>query len=187
MTAAAWHGDWAPLIALVGQDVSAGVDLVGPDVVEAGAIRRFLEPLEFDCPLHRDAAAARACGYDDIVAPVSSLTSWTIPPIWRPGPPVFTEAGADAQPRSDASVGLRLPFIPDDAQFFATDYEADYLTPVVVGDRLSRVGRRVLSCEPKETKVGRGVFMVLESDIRNQRAQIVATFRITMFVYRPHV
>ena len=35
----------------------------GADAVELGSVRRWLEPKEFECPIHTDEAAARAAGY----------------------------------------------------------------------------------------------------------------------------
>ncbi len=60
--------------------------------------------------------------------------------------------------------------MPPSPSFFATDIEIDYLQPVVVGDRVRMKGRKLLSCTPKETSVGRGAFIVWESEILNQRA-----------------
>ncbi|WP_200126736.1 hypothetical protein [Salicibibacter cibarius] len=45
-----WKKDWRPMMDAVGLDFSDGEKTWGADPVEKGAIRRFLEPLEFDCP-----------------------------------------------------------------------------------------------------------------------------------------
>ena len=39
---------------------------VGPDPVEQGSIRRWLEPKEFDCAIHTDAEAAMAAQHSDV-------------------------------------------------------------------------------------------------------------------------
>src|SRR5258708_1089564 len=49
-----WKQAWQPMIDAVGTDFSDGAEVQGADEVERGAIRRFLEPLQFDCPLHYD-------------------------------------------------------------------------------------------------------------------------------------
>jgi len=157
------------------------------DAVEPSVIRRYLEPLEFDCPLHHDARIAREHGYSDVVAPLSSYLSLVAPPIWRPGdPPAFTSDERDAQPERAAvrrfATGLEPPY----SGYFAADFELEFLRPVVLGDRLSRVGMTLLACEPKETRVGRGAFMTWEWGIRNQRSELVARLRNTMYLYEPH-
>jgi N-terminal half of MaoC dehydratase len=183
--AAPWAEAWQPVVDAVGTDL--GWDAPGADAVEAGAVRRFCEVLELDCPLHHDAAAARAAGYDDIVAPVSSLLTFTIRPLWEPGgPPAFTAAGPDAQPVTRSFGPRSLGVGPTTSAAFATDYDLDVLEPVVVGDRLHRHGYRLLSCVPKQTSVGHGAFLTWESEIRNQHRRPVARTRSTEYRYQPH-
>src|SRR4051794_25450902 len=94
-----WQAAWQPMIDAIGTDFSGGAVRKGADDGERSGIRRFVEPLEFDCPLYYDEDVAKAHGYAGVVAPCSSVTSWTIPPMWTPGgAPVFTSAERDAQP-----------------------------------------------------------------------------------------
>jgi hypothetical protein len=74
---------------------------------------------------------------------------------------------------------------PRHTGYFAADFELERLRPVVLGDHLSRSGRRLVSCRQKETSVGRGAFMTWEWDVRNQRDEVVARLRNTMYVYNP--
>lgn len=67
------------MIDAVGTDFSDGVRVPGADVVEIGLVRRFLDPLEFDCELHYDTEVAQDHGYADVIAPYSSLLTWTLP------------------------------------------------------------------------------------------------------------
>jgi hypothetical protein len=180
-----WMAAWAPMIAAVGKDFSPAV-VAGADTIEAGAVRRYLEPLEFDCPLHTDAKVARAHGYDDIVLPCTALTSFALPPMRQPGDTLFDSAARDAQPRSSPVTGVRTGLEPPTTGFFATNYEVDYVRSAVVGDRLSRRGARLLACTPKETRVGRGAFVTWESEIINQRGETVARLRTSFFRYNPH-
>ena len=66
-----WKQAWQPVVDVIGQNF--GSLMTGADEVSAAAIRRYLEPLEFDCALHCDAAVAREHGFDDIVAPNTVL------------------------------------------------------------------------------------------------------------------
>jgi len=181
-----WKKAWQPMIDAVGTDFSDGMEQWGADEVERGAIRRFLEPLEFDCPLHYDKSVANEYGYPDIIAPYSSLLTWVIPPYWKPGMQLFTSAERNAQPTESPLLGFETDLALPTKFYFATDIEIDYIKPIVVGDRLCRVGYILLSCVPKETKVGRGAFTVWESEIRNQHREVVAKIRMGLYFYCPH-
>jgi acyl dehydratase len=175
------------MVDAVGTEFGDSVLREGPDTVEAGAVRRFCEPLELGCPLHHDRAVALGHGYRDVVAPVSGIITFTIPPLWQPGEPaVFTSPERDAQP---ARSGLRPRLTglePETTGYFAAETAADYLVPVTVGDRLARVGNLLVSCVPKETSVGRGAFVTWQYEIRNQRGEAVARTRNTTYSYVPH-
>jgi acyl dehydratase len=175
------------MVDAVGTEFGDGVLRDGPDMIEVGAVRRLSEPLEFGCPLHHDRAVALRHGYRDVVVPVSGIMTFTIAPVWRPGEPaVFTSAERDAQP---ASSGLRPRLTglePQTSGYFAAEMAADYLVPVVVGDRLARVGNLLISCVPKETSVGRGAFVTWQYEIHNQRGEVTAKVRNTTYSYVPH-
>jgi acyl dehydratase len=186
MTADDWKATWQPLIDAVGQDFSGGEMTVGADEISLATIRRYLEPLEFDCALHFDAEAARAFGYEDVIAPVTSIQTFSLPPMWQPGQTIFNSAERDAQPSNAALSGLKTPLEPPTTGYLVSDYEVEYLLPATVGDRLHRRGARLLACLPKETKVGRGAFITWESEVCNQRDEVVARMRTTWLRYNPH-
>jgi acyl dehydratase len=175
------------MIDAVGTEFGDGIPCPGPDAVEAGAVRKFTEPLEFGCPLHYDHDVARGHGYRDIVAPVSSIITFTIAPLWRPGEPAtFTSPERDAQPASTVLGPRRTGLEPETTSHFAADMGADYLAPAVAGDRLARVGSLLVRCVPRETSVGRGAFITWQYEIRNQRGEVVARLRNTSYSYVPH-
>jgi hypothetical protein len=181
-----WARAWQPMIDAVGRQFDERPPLFVADTVEASAVRRYLEPLEFDCALHYDREAARAHGYDDIVVPTSALPTFAFAPMWRPGEVLFTSADRNAQPASSAVTGVRTSLEPPTTGYFATTYDVEYLRAVVVGDRLLRRGAKLIACVPKETKVGRGAFITWESEIINQRHEVVARLQTTFFRYNPH-
>jgi acyl dehydratase len=182
-----WQRAWQPLIDAVGTDFGHGISRAGPDAVEPGALRRFCEPLEFGCPLHHDDAVAREHGYAGVVAPVSAIVTFTIPPLWRAGePPVFTSPARNAQPARTGLGPRRTGLEPETTGFFAAETGADYLAPVEAGDRLHQAGDLLVSCVPKQTRVGRGAFITWQSQIRNERDVVVARLRSTSFSYVPH-
>jgi hypothetical protein len=183
----AWHRDWDPMVDLVGQDLSDGKTMWGADRIEPGTVRRFLEPLELASPIHYDSEAARTHGLADVVAPVTSLLAFTVPAMWKPGDaPLFTSADPDAQPtRSPINNPDRGP-APPTSGFFATEMSVEFLRPVCVGERLGTRGKRLLSCVPKETSVGRGAFMTVERDVVSDRGDVVAHLRTGTYAYNPH-
>ena len=180
-----WKKEWEPMINAVGTDFYNGKEIWGADQVEKGAIRRFLEPLEFDCPLHYDESVAKEYGYSDIIAPYSSLLSWVIPPYWTPGNKIFTSNEKHAQPENNPLSGIKTDLAPPTTGYFATDIDIEYLRPIKVNDRLCRANYVLLSCTPKETSVGRGAFMVWGSDIKNQDGEIVAKVKVGTYSYNP--
>jgi len=182
----AWMRDWQAMVDAVGTEFGDGADQPGPDAVELGAIRKLVEPLELGSPLHHDRSLATALGYRNVPAPVSGIVSFTIAPLWQPGDrPVFTDPVRDAQPARTSTGPLHTGLEPPVSAFFAADAEVDYLVPVVVGDRVRRRGNKLVACVPKETSVGRGAFTTWQSEILNQRDEVVARLRNTRFSYVP--
>ncbi len=180
-----WTAAWQAMVDAVGTEFDPGPHEFVADPIEASAVRRYLEPLEFDCALHHDREAARALGHPDIVVPTSALPTFAMAPMWRPGETLFDSAERNAQPAKTPISGVRTALEPPTTGFFATDYEVEYLRPAYVGDRLLRRGARLVACQPKETQVGRGAFLTWESEIVNQRMEVVARLQTTYFRYNP--
>ncbi len=180
-----WMSAWQPMIDAVGRQFDERPVEFVADTIEASAVRRYLEPLEFDCALHHSRDAARAAGYADIVVPTSALPTFAYAPMWRPGERLFTSAERDAQPATSAVSGILTGLEPATTGYFATNYDVEYLRSAVVGDRLARRGARLLACVPKQTTVGRGAFLTWESEIVNQRLDVVARLQTTFFRYNP--
>ncbi|MFN2538727.1 MAG: MaoC family dehydratase N-terminal domain-containing protein [Mycobacteriales bacterium] len=180
-----WRRSWQPVVARVGAGRSGGSVKYGADSVERGAIRRYLEPLELDCPLHYDPDAARYHGYADVVAPYTSLLTWSAPPMWKPGTCIFTSAERDAQP-ANSPIGISNQDLPPEATgYFATDMSLSFARPPVVGDRVGRRSPRLVDVALKETRVGRGAFLTSETDVVDAAGELLATTRSTLFVYEP--
>jgi hypothetical protein len=185
---------WDEAAALVGTEVKGGLfgnRVVGIEPVERSAIRRFCEPMEMDCPLHYDDETARAHGYRGVVAPVSSITqAFTDPGQWTPGAPsTYTSADPHAEPTRPGEAGeaglASLPG-PEMTSAFATDIEIEYFSDVYIGDHLRMEGNKLISCVPKETSVGRGAFMVFESQCLKGDDELVAILRRGVYAFDPH-
>jgi hypothetical protein len=182
-----WKRAWDPMLAAIGTDLTDGKTIWGADAVERGAIRRYAEPLEIASGLHHDPAIAAQYGFPDVISPYTAVLSWTIPAMWRPGKPtLYEDASRDAQPaRSPINNENRGP-APQTTGFFATDMELDFVRPVVAGERLGRRGQKLLSCTVKQTSVGRGAFMTIESEIVSDAGDVVARTRNSAYAYNPH-
>jgi hypothetical protein len=182
-----WMAAWDQMISLVGTDLSDGQARWGADAVEPGTIRRYLEPIELACPIHYDLAAARAAGYDDVTAPSTAVLMYTLPSMWSPGDPtLFDSADRDAQPARSPINNEDPGPAPRTKGFFATDIELDFIRPVLLGERLGTRGRKLLSCLPKQTSVGRGAFCVFETEIVSDTGDVVARMRTGTYAYDPH-
>lgn len=173
------------MIAAVGRDFDERPRVFIADRIETSAVRRWLEPLEFDCALHYDREVARRHGYDDIVVPVAALPTFSLEPMWRPGDVLFDCDARDAQPARSAITGIRCGLEPPTTGFFATDIEFEYLRTVTVGECLMKHGALLVACEPKETRVGRGAFITWQSQLINEDLEVVARTRTTLFRYNP--
>jgi len=180
-----WAAGWQRLQQEVGREFDERPVTFSADRVEAGAIRRYLEPLEFDCPLHYDRDVAIAHGYAHIVVPTSALPTFAMAPMWRPGEVLFGSDDRDAQPTSTPITGILTGLEPATSGYCATNYDVEYFDSAVVGDRLARHGAKLVACEPKETKVGRGAFLTWQSQIVNERLDVVARLQTTFFRYKP--
>ena len=106
------------------------------DPIERSAVRRYLEPLEFDCALHYDPGFARLHGYEDAVVPVSALSTFAMGPMWCPGERIFLSQDRNAPPARSAVSGIVTGLEPPTTGYFAAEYDVEYLRPAVVGDRL---------------------------------------------------
>ena len=186
MTEAGWERAWDATVAAIGTDYGGDRVVVAVDDVERGAIRRYCEVLELDCPLHYDDEVARSVGYDGIVAPVSGVSqTWTREAHWRPGMPTrYPVLDPDAEVLRE-EVRFDGPPEPPTSLTFVTDLTIEHLRPVYVGDRLSRRGHRLVSVLPKETTIGRGAFLTYESEVRNQHGELVARSRNGGYHYTP--
>lgn len=166
------HGTWEETRSYLNREFPS---VAGADAVERGAIRRRLEVLEWDCPLHLDDDAARALGYDGIIAPATMVETFAIPPYWQPGDP-------SAQPGDPAALPpLVLREIPAPGRsMVATGMETEYLQPLYVGDTVHSVSKLV-DVVMKRTRLGDGAFLTVETVFFNQRDERIAVGRMTVF------
>jgi acyl dehydratase len=114
-----------------------------PFAVEASRITQFAEAIGADSPLHRDADAARASGFRDVVAPPMFCVVYSAPAM---GPAIF-----------DPEVEMNFAAMVHGGQEF------EWGEPVCAGDEITTQ----VSCTSITERDGRG-FYVFESTSENQ-------------------
>jgi hypothetical protein len=182
-----WEDEWQPLVDAVGREFGDGSVVFGADAVEPGSVRRFVEPLELNSPLHYDREVARAYGYPDVIAPYTQIMSYSIPAMWNPGETtLYDDPEPDAQPARSPINNQDMPLGPKTTGFFATDISMDFVRPLAVGERVGRRGRKLVACSPKETSMGRGAFLTWESELVTDSGEVVAFVRTGSYAYNPH-
>jgi hypothetical protein len=179
-----WQAEWQPVVDAIGQDFSPGTRW-GADPVEPGAIRRYLEPLEMACDLHTDPRIAREHGFANVTMPYTGTIAWTIQTAWTPGQTLFDTDDRNGQPVYTPINNQEMGLGPRTTGFIGTDVELDFVRPVVAGEHIGRRSQRLVSCHPKETAIGRGAFLVWESDVVTRDDEVVARIRIGTFAYVP--
>ena len=170
-------GTWEEAEALVDKELRTDI---GIDKVEEGSIRRRLETIEFDCPLHYDDETAKEAGYKGIIAPYSMALTYATTPYWKPGDPLTK--------LDDAVKIISIPVLDNvpapTSLSFATDFDIEFFAPMYAGDRITTT-TKLNSIMYKELKVGKGAFFVQETTYKNQREEVTAVSHITIFRFDP--
>ena len=170
-------GTWEEAEACVGEVIGTQS---GADAVELGSIRRWLEPKEFDCPLHLDDDVARQVGYEGVVAPSTMALTYGLSAYWQ--------AGDAPQGLDDAPRQIPIPVIFDVPApctlSFATSVTAEFFAPMYVGDRLT-ITSRLASLTRKTLKVGDGAFFRQQDTYVNQRQETVSVVLLDIFRFSP--
>ncbi|MDA1096247.1 MAG: MaoC family dehydratase N-terminal domain-containing protein, partial [Chloroflexi bacterium] len=160
---------------------------VGIEVVERSSIRRQLEVLEMDCPLHYDDAVARKHGYEGLVSPVHMVQTFQVSSLWEPGMPSLWTTEDPFFTVSGTGRAGNVEVIPTPGTAgFITDLEVESLRPLYLGDRVSQTSQTLLDVNPRRTRVGDGGFLTSESMFVNQRGEPVARQKMTLYTYVPH-
>ena len=137
--------------------------------VSAARIQHFASMVRDANPSYWDTEfAERAWG--GLVAPPALLTGLLMPPPWVP----------TGEPPT-ASIAIRVP-LPGTAIINASN-DAEYLTPILEGDRLSVVEEVVSVSPEKKSRLGAGHFIETLETYRRADDTPVATIRNTLFRY----
>ena len=178
--------DWGPTREFVGKDIMIEPK-TGIDAVERSAIRRQMEVLEFDCPLHFDDAIAQKYGYGGVFAPAHMIQVFQTASMWEPGigtiwptdDPHFTNSGTG---RAGKTENVPSPGTAG----FVTDLEVETLKPLYLGERVTQVSQTLLDVNPRKTRVGDGAFLTYESMFQNQDGVSVGRQLMVSYTYIPN-
>jgi 3-methylfumaryl-CoA hydratase len=149
----------------------------GVDEVSRSDIRRKLEVYCCDCPLHYDDGVARAHGYRGLVAPVAMTPLWAMPAYWSPGEPVLFAPGL-----REKAGGIRIDLPPIYPRGVNTATEWEYFEPLYPGDALHG-NWQLVEIKPRQTRLGDGVFLTVETTIFKHSGELVAKNRNTGYRY----
>ena len=152
----------AELAPLVGQ--AAGAPSLAPDAVNVPMIRHWVEAMGDHNPVYVSDEAARAAGYDELIAPPTMLQAWIMRGL-RTSLLVEEEraqgGGQGSGPNEEMMALLDEEGL---TSVVATNCEQHYDRPLVVGDRL--LVRSVIEAisDPKRTGLGTGRFITTRLD-----------------------
>ena len=124
-------------------------------------------------PVYRDPEAARRYGHRDVFAPPVMMHSFTMPSV----------EGESGESLLAALQGKLANFGINST--VAGNYEQDYVTPIRVGDRLTREVRFESMSDEKVTGVGIGHFVVMAERILNQNGEVIGNQKMKILFYRP--
>lgn len=148
------------------------------DPVNRPMIRHWCDALGDDNPIYCDAAAARAAGFDGVVAPPTMLQAWTMRGIREQRPP-----GSDERDPFEVLAALEAMGYK---AVVAVNCEQEYLQYAGEGDTLYHRSTIESISEEKSTALGVGFFVTELSTYFNQRDEVVGTMRFRVFKFAPH-
>jgi hydroxyacyl-ACP dehydratase HTD2-like protein with hotdog domain len=160
---------------LITEEAQAWADREYPDAqfaVGRNDIERYAYAIGEHDPVHHDPGAARAAGFEDIVAPALF-------------PYVIRMHTAHLVPREelapDGSATADVPPV-ETTRAMAGEISIEMGVPVVAGDVVT-VKKRIADMYEKEGRSGPLVFVTMEFEFVNQRGELVARERFTR-IYR---
>ena len=152
------------LATLVGQ--AAGAPTLAPDAVNGPMIRHWVEAMGDHNPVYVSDDAARAAGYDEMIAPPTMLQAWIMRGLRAS---LLTEEAraSGAAEEQESGPNERMMHLLDEeglTSVVATNCEQSYGRPLVEGDRL--LVRSVIEAisDPKRTGLGTGRFITTRLD-----------------------
>jgi len=145
------------LVARLGRPMHASAPALAPDPVNVPMIRHWVDAFEDRNPIYLDDAAARAVGFDGLVAPPAMLQTWTMA---RPRITGIRERGGSPDDIDLTSPLARLATEGYTATL-ATNSALEFVRYLRPGDELQMTGSLDEVSELKATAVGVGYFITM--------------------------
>jgi acyl dehydratase len=143
-------------------------------------LRRFTQAVMESNPVHWDDEAARARGYDGVVAPPLFPVHASRRPAGTPDPPDRLRDDPDWDGASiDGGINGLPPLDMPLRRVLNGGNEARFYRLARVGDAISSESRYV-SITEREARSGPMVFVVFETEYRNQDGDLLVSVRQTM-------
>jgi uncharacterized protein len=152
----------AELAALIGQ--TAGKPNLSPDAVNVPMIRHWIEAMGDHNPVYVSDDAARAAGYDELIAPPTMLQAWIMRGLRLS---LLTEEAREAgASQGDGPNETMMALLDDEGltSVVATNCEQQYERPLVMGDRVLVRSTIESISDPKRTALGTGRFLTTRLD-----------------------
>jgi acyl dehydratase len=124
-------------------------------------------------PVYQDRDAARRYGHKDVFAPPGMMHAFTMPGLLDP----THDHLLSRLRRKLAEYGLNSTVMGK--------YEQEFITPIRLGDRLTREVRFESMSDEKATGVGIGHFIPLVEKIVNQNGEVIGNQRMEVLFFRP--
>ena len=124
-------------------------------------------------PVYQDRDAARRYGHKDVFAPPGMMHAFTMPGLLDP----THDHLLSRLRRKLAEYGLNSTVMGK--------YEQEFITPIRLGDRLTREVRFESMSDEKATGIGIGHFIPLVEKIVNQNGEVIGNQRMEVLFFRP--
>jgi uncharacterized OB-fold protein/acyl dehydratase len=172
------------------EGAATGPAFTTPDPVNQPMIRHWVEAMGDENPVYVDDQAARAEGFDGVVAPPAMLQAWVMRGYKATVATERARAAGSASAEDAVSAQDAVFAILDEAGFtsvVATNCDQEYRRPLGLGDRLTATSVLESVSPEKHTALGDGHFVTTRTDFVDEGGLPVATMRFRILRFRPRV
>ena len=165
--------------------LASGPASKAPDAVNVPMIRHWVEAMGDHNPVYVDEEAARAAGFEGIIAPPTMLQAWNMAGLRATLARDAARAKGEAE---SSSPGDTLMTLLDGAGFtsvVATNCDQHYVRPLVPGDVLEVTSVIDSVSDEKATGLGPGHFITNRLEFTDQHGESVATMKFRILKFKP--
>ena len=171
------------LQAFVGR--ASGPAIRAPDPVNLPMIRHWVEAMDDHNPVYVDEDAARAAGFEGIIAPPTMLQAWIMRGLRASVAQDEARARGEVGGSSPSDALMALLSEAGFTSVVATDCDQHYVRPLVPGDLLDVTSVIDSVSSEKATGLGVGHFVTTRLEFTDQFGEPVATMRFRILKFKP--